>query len=488
MRFDNTYCNPLPIPDIPWGRDKWFLHIDGMFTSDTRPEGVPQMPSYRSISDPTVFYWDNKWYLYPSYGMAWDSEDFRTWKHVPTEPECPKYSPGIIPWKDGFLMTSWNCPLYYSQSPLGPFTKLGAFKMPGGSEFVPCDPCLFRDEDGRLYLYAFHSEPIENSRFFSSQIYGWELDGNDPTRIVRGPVAVLKMDTAACPFERFGAANQNPYFGWVEGPHMIRHNGRYYLIYGAPNTQYDTYCMAVAYSDTDPLSEFTRQKRNPLTINRTGLVRGCGHGCVEHGPGNSLWAFYTVAVPYVHIYERRIGMDRVEIDENGEMYCPFGVTDTPHYSPLSPDAGKACGLYPLNVWCRPTASSCAAGRDALYACDGSAFSFWQCAGDDKMPTLTCDLGDPYEVCAARIFWRDIGLDYENGVRPQPVRYVIEGSTEDAPDDWFLLCDRSGSEDELNIDYRTFAEKQCRFVRLRSTGKPAGITPAVIDFTVFGYMD
>ena len=41
-----------------------------LFSHDIPPEGV-NTPNYRSISDPTVFYHDNKWYLYPSYGMAW---------------------------------------------------------------------------------------------------------------------------------------------------------------------------------------------------------------------------------------------------------------------------------------------------------------------------------------------------------------------------------------------------------------------------------
>lgn len=486
MQMGLTYCNPLPIPDIPWGRDAWFAGEPGMFSHENKPKDV-KGPDYRSISDPTVFYWDNKWYLYPSYGMAWVSEDFCTWRHIRAEPYCPKYSPSIIPWKNRFLLTSWNNPLYVSDTPTGPFESLGAFIMPDGSEYLPCDPGIFRDDDGRIYLYAFSAKQIPGSRFFASQILGYELDQDTPTKIIRGPELILEMNPAY-KWERSGSANQNKKFGWCEGPHLIKHDGRYYLIYAAPNTEFENYCMAVAYSDKDPLSGFVRQKRNPLTFHDKGIVRGCGHGCVEHGPDNTLWAFYTVAVPYLHIYERRIGMNLVKVDENGELYCPHGITDVPTIAPGQINAGAKAGYLPLNGWCRPTASSSAPGRDSLYACDGSALTWWQPEKDDSEPMLLCDLMDPYLVGAVRIYWRDIGLDYASGVRPGAFRYMIEGCEEDIPEHWITLCDRTQSENDFNIDYRTFPEISCRFIRLRIVGTPPGIVPGVIDFSVFGYME
>ena len=93
-----TYCNPLPIPDIPRGVDDWYPEQEGLFDPGVRPNGVDG-PDYRSISDPTVFYHEGRWYLYPSYGMAWVSEDFSHWKHERTVPYCPKYSPHVCRWK-----------------------------------------------------------------------------------------------------------------------------------------------------------------------------------------------------------------------------------------------------------------------------------------------------------------------------------------------------------------------------------------------------
>ncbi len=480
-----TYVNPLPLPAIPRGKDDWYRYEPELFSHENKPAGVTG-PDYRSISDPTVFYHEGKWYLYPSYGMAWVTEDFEHWEHRRTEPYCPKYSPAVTPWDDRFLLVAWNSPLYVGDSPLGPFEKLGEFVLPDGTTFRPCDPCIFTDDDGRIYLYAFLPDPNGTPEGFDAVTVGYELDRREPWRVIRGPVEVLRMDPVRYPWERYGRHGQDPRFGWVEGPHLLKHGGRYYLIYAAPDTRTANYCMAVCYSDESPLAGFVRQVRNPLTFHTEGIVSGAGHGSVEHGPGGTLWAFYTVAVPYLHQYERRIGMDLVAVDERGELYCPHGVTDTPQYIPgyaSDPVADNAPGLINLTGAVRPVASSCAPGRDAVYATDEHNLSFWQPAEGDGAPWLLCDLEYPYLVSAVRLFWRDVGLDYASGAIPAPYRYILEGRT--PAGEWITLLDRRDSEEEYNIDYRTFETTLCSAVRLTVTGWGQGLTPGVIDLAVFG---
>ncbi len=480
-----TYCNPLPIPNIPRGKDNWYALEHDMFSHENKPE-TDTNPDYRSISDPTVFYHGGKWYLYPSYGMAWVSEDFQRWDHVRTEPYCPKYSPHITRWGEKFLLVSWCSPLYEAEDPLGPFRKLGDFILPDGREFVPCDPCIFTDDDGRLYLYAFVPVPDDSPNGFVSTVMGYELDQTDPRKVIRGPVTVLTMDPEQNPWERTGRHRQDRGFGWVEGPHLLKHQGRYYLIYAAPDTCLPNYAMAVYYSDTDPLSGFVCQKRNPLTVHEYGIVSGAGHGSVEHGPNGTLWAFYTVAAPWAHMYERRIGMDLVAVDENGELYCPHGVTDTPQYIPgyqADPVCCNSLDYVNLTGGTRPRVSSTAPGRDGIYATDENNLSFWLPDPADLLPTVECDLTIPYEVGAVRLFWREIGLDYAAGKRPGPVGWLLEGKCRAG--DWFPLVDCRDNDRELNIDYRPFPPAQCDRVRLTLTRKPAGLEIGVIDFAVFG---
>lgn len=483
--LEKTYCNPLSLPDIPSGKDDWYRFETAMFSHETPPDGMGG-PYYRSISDPTVYYYGGKWFLYPSYGMAWVSEDFYNWKHVRTEPYCGKYSPCITKWGDKFLLTSWNCPLYVGDNPLGPFTLLGSFILPDGTEFVPCDPCIFTDDDGRIYMYACNAVYKEGMENHIGQIVGWELDTADPRKVLRGPEVIMEMDPESKPWERHGYHNQDKDFGWVEGPHLLKHNGRYYMIYAAPDTCDASYCMAVYYSDKEPLSGFKCQKRNPLTVHRHGIVGGAGHGCVEHGPGNTLWAFYTIAANYLHMYERRIGMDLVAVDENGELYCPHGVTDTPQYAPgvcADPVNGVfRPQLLSLTGKVRPTVSSAKEGRDGLYATDESALTFWEPDINDKTPTLICDLSATFYAAAVRIFWRENGLDYSGGVLPGPIGWLLEGLD---GGEWITLADNRNPAEEKNIDYKVFPIKKCSSVRLTITDHPRGIHPGIIDFAVFG---
>lgn len=483
----HTYANPLSLPDIPRGKDEWYPLERGMFSHENKPDCV-KGADYRSISDPTVFYYGDKWYLYPSYGMAWVTEDFEHWRHVRTEPYCPKYSPAITKWKDKFLLAAWCCPLYVADTPLGEFRELGELQMPDGTSFVPCDPCIFTDDDGRIYLYAYADEHEPGKKTFKTKIVGYELDCENPCKVVRGPITIVEMDPEKKPWERQGKHGQNTCFGWVEGPHLLKHNGRYYMIYAAPDTCHANYCMAVYYSDVSPLSGFVCQKKNPLTLHTEGIVSGAGHGCVEHGPGGTLWAFYTIATPFLHRYERRIGMDLVAVDDNGELYCPFGVTDTPQYVPgyrKNPLAeGNSPGYVSLTGGLRPVVSSAVSGREGVYATDENNLSFWQPEESDKTPVIECDLLGRFLVGALRLFWRETGLDYAKGIVPAPVEYLFEGYLDGS---WFVLADCRGTTEERNIDYRSFQAKLCEKVRLTITKWGKGIRIGLIDFAAFGRM-
>jgi len=218
-------------------------------------------------------------------------------------------------------------------------------------------------------------------------------------------------------------------------------------------------------------------------------MRGAGHGCLVDGPNNTLWVFYTCIFNFYHKFERRIGMDPVGIDENGELYCPE-VTDTPQFAPgvlENPENGNSAGLLPLTFMERPTASSNAPGRDAIYACDDSVLSWWQPAENDKAPEISFTLGakTSYLVHSVRLMWRDIGMDTDNGVMPGPFKYVIEYAADAGQKDWKTLVDASENTDDLCIDYRQFEPVVAYAVRLRILSAPEGITPALVSLTAFG---
>jgi xylan 1,4-beta-xylosidase len=469
---NNSYCNPLSIPNCPKGIDP------PMYTKREKQR------DYRSISDPSVLFYDNKWYLYPSYGMAFVSEDFASWKHYRLDPYYLGYSPAIIPYKGKFYLTAHSAPLYVGDNPLGPFRLIGDFIMPDGTTFRPVDPALFVDDDERVYMY-WHDNKSDGEILLTYTV-GAELDPKQLNRLLTQP-KILHTFEPSHEWERFGERNQDTKFGWVEGQWMLKHNGRYYLIYAGCGTEYGTYAMGAYYSDVGPLDGFVYQKRNPIISNKYGLVRGTGHGCVVHGPNNTLWAFYTCSVRYEHLFERRIGMDPIGIDENGELFA-YHVTDTPQWAPgikEHPELDNDTGQYPLTLYNPVIATSAVEGRDEIYAVDESMLTWWQPKSDDPLKQLTVNLCAPYWVSASRVIWRDVGLDYENGILPGPFQYTIEACTDVKEENWINVLDLSNNTEDYNIDYRTFEPVKAYFVRLTIKGTPPGIEPGVISFTVFG---
>ena len=181
-------------------------------------------------------------------------------------------------------------------------------------------------------------------------------------------------------------------------------------------------------------------------------------------------------------------MDLIAVDENGELYCPFGVTDTPQYAPGYIQAplseGNSPRLYNLTAATRPIASSVAEGRSAIYATDENNLSWWQPHASDPEPWIECDLDGRFLASAVRVFWRDVTIDYAQNILPVPVGFILEGELDGR---WSVLLDYSNPDDERNIEYQVFDDAVCERVRLRITSwnQKSGI--GVVDFAVFGVL-
>lgn len=476
-----TYCNPLSIKDIKSG--KWL---------DNKQDPAPEKDylDHRSISDPSVIYHDGKWILYPSYSVVYVTEDFVHWEHVDIGTPKLNYSPAVVEFRGKWYINGHNqSELYVADSPLGPFKLLGHFKDINGEIFKPVDACFLADND-RLYFYFHHfiEEHDEDVECLTCT-KGVELDPDNPCQFITEPKVINVFDPSK-EWQRMGEYNENERMGWIEGQWMKKIGSRYYLLYSACGTITGTYANGVCYSDEGPLSGFVNQTRNdPLTRKPHGLMRGAGHGSFVEGPNNTLWVFYTCIFDFYHRYERRIGMDPLGIDENGELYCP-AVTDTPQYAPgvlEHPEKGNSAGLLPLTFMCRPVASSNAPGRNAIYASDDSILSWWQPAEDDKNPEIIFPLGyrTSYDVSSIRLIWRDIGMDTDNGINPGPFKYIIEYATDKDKTQWKTLIDASENEDDLCIDYRQFETVNAYGIKLKIVGAPKGITPGLVSLTAFG---
>jgi hypothetical protein len=358
-----------------------------------------------------------------------------------------------------------------------------------GNVMKVADGCYLADGD-RLFFYWFGpgAEDPEGDVENDYGTLGAECDPDEPWKLITEPVWINTFSPDKV-WERHGEYNQNERIGWTEGQWMIKIGKRYYLLYSGSGTQYSTYACGILYSDEGPLSGFKRQeKHDPLTLKRHGLLRGAGHGSIAEGPNNTYWVFYTYFFGYNYKFERRIGMDPLGIDENGELFCP-ALTETPQFAPgvlENPETGNDTGLLPLTFFQPVTATSHVEGRDPIYATDDSAITWWQPTAEDKERTLTIDLASQkgYHIEACRIIWRDLGMETLEGVNPGAFQYVVEYSAPDS-DVWKKIIDASENTVDLCVDYRTFEKVTARKVRLRIVDAAKGIEPGVISFTIFG---
>lgn len=477
-----TYCNPLQVEKLGSGR--WL----DLRNKDI--EVIRNYDDYRSIADPSVIYYEGKWIMYASYKLAHVSEDFVHWKHVDIGIDHLRYSPAVVQFRGKWYLSGHSMPeMYASDSPLGPFKLCGMMQDMHGNEMRVADGCYFAEGD-HLYFYWCESREPQADEDVERVIgtVGAECDPDEPWKLISEPVWINTFAPSK-EWERHGEYNQNERIGWTEGQWMIKIGRRYYLLYSGSGTQYSTYSCGILYSDEGPLSGFRRQERHdPLTLKRYGLLRGAGHGSIAEGPNGTYWIFYTYFFGHNYMFERRIGMDPLGIDENGELFCP-ALTETPQFAPgvkKNPETGNDVGLLPLTFFQPVRASSYVPGREPIYATDDSAITWWQPTAEDKEKSLEIDLGAKkgYNIEACRIIWRDVGMETLDGINPGAFRYVVEYAEPDS-DEWKMLIDASQNAIDICEDYRQFERVTAARVRLRILGSPEGIEPGVLSFTVFG---
>ena len=78
-------------------------------------------------------------------------------------------------------------------------------------------------------------------------------------------------------WERTGEWNELEKRPYIEGAWMTKHNGRYYLQYAAPGTEWKSYADG-AYVSNSPMGPFTYLENSPVSYKPGGFIGGAGHG------------------------------------------------------------------------------------------------------------------------------------------------------------------------------------------------------------------
>jgi len=457
---------------------------DGQVNGTLRYVNPLVMEDAGRLADPAVVKFRGKYYLYLTGGHAWASDDLVNWTyHEVSSVDGRNLSdaPGAFAYKDHMYLSGNSIGLFRSRDPLGPFEYMGDFSDPqpgeGGGFF---DPAFFVDDDDRVYLYYAGGG--------TGGVYGVELDPDNLIKVLGPKKHFFKFESSHI-WERYGNRNEYSDMSWIEGPWMTKRNGTYYLQYGAPGTDWKTYAVGV-YTGKSPLGPFEYYEGSPILLHRNGMINGVGHHSIVEGPNETVWAIYTVLYRNRNRrVERRIGMDPVGFDEQGNMIIR-GPSETPQWAPgvkANPWQGNDSGSYQLSEDKNYIVSSEAPGQDAPYAFDNNIRTFWAASDEDAEPSLTLDLGaessQAYIVDSARIlFTLPRGLRRQNSA-PRIRQYKIEVSSDG--ETFTTVVDKTANEQDNAVEFDEIEPIKCRHVRLTITGWPQDLPRGVIEFTVFG---
>ena len=248
----------------------------------------------------------------------------------------------------------------------------------------PWDPALFKDDDGRWYLYW------GSSNIFP--LYGIELDMREadvaaahPLRrqAARADPARTRSSTAGSGSGRITRASTASTY--IEGAWMTKHGGRYYLQYGAPGTEYNVYATGTYVSD-NPLGPFEYAPYNPVGYKPGGFVHGAGHGNTFQDEYGNWWNTGTPWIGHNWNFERRIALFPAAFSDDGQMSVDTRFADFPHYMPTAKVTDPEEPLHRLDAAVVPQTCDRIFGAAAKFGAarvtDEDPRTFWVAASNE----------------------------------------------------------------------------------------------------------
>lgn len=456
-----TYCNPI--------------NIDYTYMVYNSGKDI----SYRSGADPAVVRFRGEYYMFVTRSMGyWHSYDMLNWNFI--SPEKGYFqgcnAPAAWNYKDSVLYMmgdpSGTMSLLYTDNP-----KKGDWKPVPSIIGNIQDPALFIDDDGRTFVYWGSSNVYP--------VYVNELDTKRRYNFMAEKQPVLALDSTKHGWERFGENHNDVHKigGFVEGPWMNKVNGKYYLQYGAPGTEFNVYGDGV-YVGENPMGPFKYQKHNPFSYKPGGWMTGAGHGSTVLGPGKNYWHFGTMALSVNMNWERRICMFPTFFDEEGTMWSNSRFGDYPHYAPDVPGMnGEFMGWMLLSYNKQVTASGSQNDYPASNITDEKVKTYWLAPDNSDNQWLSIDLGTVSKVQAIQVNYFDHKMDIYGKVPNMKIQYVIEASQDGVS--WNTVVDRSESFKDTPNDYVELDKPDMyRYIKYKHLHSP-GPNLAVSDIRVFG---
>ena len=317
-------------------------------TACAQDQDDQQQPAHQTYSnpiidnvdaaDPAVIRYENKYYLYPTYGRGgyhvFVSDDLVNWTRHPTlcyaDPRGGAWAPDVFHHVRGdgkfYLYYTVNqrgsgkaIGVAVADHPLGPFVDQGTLVR------GVIDAHMFQDADDRLYLYYVDLNGF--TIVLQPMLDPVTKDDESPPTVVIRPSDPWEMTRGRV----------------TEGPWMLTHQGVYYLMYSGSSADGPDYAIGYATA-ASPTGPFTKHPGNPIAKRGNGVF-GPGHHAVTTGPDGKLWMVYHQKTGTEFGWSRFLAIDPLWFDDNGVIHVKTtrgtdepAPTDPPSDPPPSPPA------------------------------------------------------------------------------------------------------------------------------------------------------
>lgn len=449
--------------------------------------------SLREAADPVCEYYKGKYYLFASKCSGyWSSPDLVNWTYIRCRSikNIEEYAPTIMVYNDElYYFGKGEVMIYKTTNPDVDDWQLVETdaETQGGTDLA-----WFVDDDNRVYLYWGCSN--------SSPIRGVEVDPTNKFKSLTKRIDLIGFNADKLGFEVSGDNNDIlERASWNEGPCMIKHNGKYYLMYATPGTQYRSYCDAVYVSD-NPLGPYEMTDCLPASYKPGGFIGGAGHGHTFRDKYGNYWHVATMKISQRHNFERRLCLLPVFFGDDDRMYTQSMWADYPCKVP-----DHKVDFATWDVWTgwnelskgKPVyASSWVCNHDPELANDERVETWWA-AQTGKPVTFgkkgnnitnegewwMTDLQKSMTINAIQVNFADHGFKLL-GPDSYCYRYVIQASADNS--EWKTIVDRSDFQEDRPHDFIVLDKPiKARYVRICNIKETPGAF-SLYDFRIFGH--
>lgn len=287
-----SYVNPLPVrvadPFVLKVGETYYLY------------GTSAGDGFKVWSSRDLVNWEARGYAFRRTEKSWGQKKFWAPEAVERGGKFYLYysAEGMIEDKQTLRLC-----VAVSDSPVGPFVDVAAPMVDFGKAMI--DGHVFRDEDGRAYLY-YSLDCSENRSAAGkpiSEIYVLPLNED-----------LTSVKTGAEPVKCTGP--DQPWEGdcWNEAPEVFKRGGVYFMMYSGNGFFHANYGVGYATA-ASPLGPWVKHQ-GPVLSKREG-VSGPGHNCIVEGPDGGMYVLYHVHRTSKGGGDRVLALDRMEVKVTG---------------------------------------------------------------------------------------------------------------------------------------------------------------------------